>query len=91
MGDVANVSVPLIAVLLILQLVLPLIKRKDSGDSGNDAILKDRVHRIDRRTEAIDVRVSDLSRAVEGLTEAVRENTRAQYAAKTASERLHAS
>jgi hypothetical protein len=80
----AGVSVPLIAILFVLQLVLPHLAKRKAAKVAADptaikeaAILGHQVTQIDQRTQSIDNRLGELIAVTKDSAEASRANTRA--------------
>ena len=84
-----GVSVPLIAIILILQLVLPAISRRlataprgsvagaNGGANGGKAVMQHRIGEIDQRTEEMGSVLRTLVPTLTQLSASVRANTRA--------------
>lgn len=80
-----GVSVPLIAIILILQLVLPAISRRlattprgsVAGANGGKAVMQHRIGEIDQRTEEMGSVLRTLVPTLTQLSASVRANTRA--------------
>lgn len=82
MDDIANVSIPLIAVLLIMQALLPWARKPKAtapaspervaeATTAATILMGDRIDRIDRRTESMEADIASLTSSVVQLSNAV--------------------